>query len=71
MQKTVDDFEEILVKAVQGDTLSIEWIIRHYLPLINKRSVLNGRLDEDLRQHIEMQIFRKISKFKLNIGNPK
>ncbi len=71
MQKAMNDFEEILIKATQGDPGSIEWIIRSYLPLINKNSIYNGRLDEDLRQYIELQIFRKISKFKLNIGNPK
>ena len=67
----MDDFNEILRRAIQGDTHSVEEIIKRYRPLINKNSIWNGRLDEDLRQHIEMQIFRKISKFKLNIGNPK
>ena len=63
----MDDFNEILCRAVQGDSSSVEYVIRRYQPLINWK----GRLDEDLRQHIEMQIFRKISKFNLYEDNPK
>lgn len=67
----MDDFSEILGRAVQGDSFSVEYVIRRYQPLINKNSIWKGRLDEDLRQHIEMQIFRKISKFNLYEDNPK
>lgn len=67
----MDDFNEILRRAIRGDTLSVEVIIKRYRPLINKYSILDRRLDEDLRQYIELQIFRKISKFKLYEGNPK
>lgn len=67
----MDDFNEILGRAVQGDSSSVEYVIRRYQPLINKNSIWQGRLDEDLRQHIEMQIFRKISKFNLYEDNPK
>mgnify|MGYP005779603629 CR=1 FL=1 len=67
----MDDFNETLRLATQGDLSSVEQIIRRYQPLINKNSICNGRLDEDLRQYIELQIFRKISKFKLYDGNPK
>lgn len=67
----MDDFNEILGRAVQGDSSSVEYLIRRYQPLINKNSIWKGRLDEDLRQHIEMQIFRKISKFNLYEDNPK
>lgn len=67
----MDDFNEILGRAVQGDSSSVEYVIRRYQPLINKNSIWKGKLDEDLRQHIEMQIFRKISKFNLYEDNPK
>ena len=67
----MDGFNEILGRAVQGDSSSVEYVIRRYQPLINKNSIWKGRLDEDLRQHIEMQIFRKISKFNLYEDNPK
>ena len=67
----MDDFNEILRRAIQGDAPSVEQIIRRYQPLINRYSIWNGRLDEDLRQYIELQIFRKISKFYLYAGNPK
>lgn len=65
------DFDTVLSKAIQGDSFSIEQIIKRYQPLINKNSIWQGRLDEDLRQYIELQIFRKISKFNLYAGNPK
>ena len=67
----MDDFNEILRRAIQGDAPSVEQIIRRYQPLINRYSIWNGRLDEDLRQYIELQIFRKILKFNLYAGNPK
>lgn len=53
-----------------GDVEAVEWIIQKYLPLINKYSRWKGKLDEDMRQYIEVQIFRKISKFNLQLGNP-
>ena len=54
----MDDFNEILRRAIRGDTLSVEVIIKRYRPLINKYSIWDRRLDEDLRQYIELQIFR-------------
>lgn len=63
-------FHEYLRRAILGDVEAVEWIIQKYLPLINKYSRWKGKLDEDMRQYIEVQIFRKISKFNLQLGNP-
>lgn len=58
-------FRMILEKAVYGDHSAIEKILKMYAPLINCSSLINGVLDEDLRQHILMHIIKNISKFKI------
>ncbi len=37
-------------------------IIDNYKNLINKNSIINGRLDEDLQQEIKLLIFKILSK---------
>ncbi len=59
------EFESILEQAVSGNKKSIEIILELYAPLINRKSYLNGKLDEDLRQYILMHIIKNISKFKI------
>lgn len=59
----MDDFEEVIKEATRGELWAIERVILQYRPLINKYSMWQGRIDEDLRQYIELRIFRKISKF--------
>ena len=58
-------FEEVLQKAINGDTDAISEIIKMYMPLINKHSIRNREIDEDLRQYIIIHIVKSIPKYKI------
>lgn len=60
-----DEFRPTLLKAAQGDNEALADIIEMYMPLINSRSYVDGKLDEDLRQYILLHILKNISKFSL------
>lgn len=57
------EFRELLIRAVSGDHAAVEEILLLYLPLINRYSVIDGRLDEDCRQYILIHIALNIGKF--------
>jgi DNA-directed RNA polymerase specialized sigma subunit len=56
-------FSETLRDARAGDPDAVEAILARYLPLINKYSIADGRLDEDMRQYIMMRVIMQIPKF--------
>lgn len=58
------EFRSILTAAVAGEHSALEIILEQYSPLINY-SVINGELDEDLRQYILMHIALNIGKFSI------
>jgi hypothetical protein len=60
-------FSEVLRDAISGDPDSVEAILAKYMPLINRQSVIDGKLNEDLRQYIIMRIIMQIPKFNPNI----
>ena len=60
------EFRAILVNAVSGKNEDIEKLLKFYFKFIKRCSRINGRLDEDLRQHILMHIVKNISKFDLS-----
>lgn len=59
------EFDAILAKAVSGKQEDIEKLLKFYSSFIKRCSRINGKLDEDLRQHILMHIVKNISKFDL------
>ena len=63
MKLSNNEFREILVRAKAGDNEAMTDILEMYMPLINKHSFVNGKLDEDLRQNILLQIVKSIKKF--------
>ena len=63
MKLSNNEFREILVRAQAGDNEAMTDILEMYMPLINKHSIVNGKLDEDLRQNILLQIVKSIKKF--------
>ena len=63
MKLSNNEFIEILVRAQAGDNEAMTDILEMYMPLINKHSFVNGKLDEDLRQNILLQIVKSIKKF--------
>jgi DNA-directed RNA polymerase specialized sigma subunit len=60
MKMTNEQFREVLIKAQAGDNEAMTDILEMYMPLINKHSYVNGRLDEDLRQNILLEIVKSI-----------
>lgn len=60
---TPGEFRELLIRAVSGDHAAAEEILLLYLPLINRYSVIDGRLDEDCRQYILIHIALNVGKF--------
>ena len=63
MKLSNNEFREILVRAQTGDNEAMTDILEMYMPLINKHSFVNGKLDEDLRQNILLQIVKSIKNF--------
>lgn len=62
---THDEFHRILKEAVGGSHEALEILLHLYEPLINKHSMIDGELDEDLRQYIMIHIALNISKFQI------
>lgn len=60
MKMTNEQFRELLIKAQAGDNEAMTDILEMYMPLINKHSYVNGKLDEDLRQNIVLEILKSI-----------
>ena len=60
-----NEFENMLTGVINGDEESFEKLILMYEPLINSSSLVKGKLDEDLKQHILIQIALNISKFRI------
>ena len=63
MKLSNKEFREILVRAQAGDNEAMTDILERYMPWINKHSFVNGKLDEDLRQIILLEIVKSIKNF--------
>lgn len=62
---TSEEFRGVLSHAVAGNEDALADLIELYIPLINRLSLVNGKLDEDLRQCILVEIVKSISNFKI------
>ncbi len=60
-----NEFRELLTRAIVGDKKAIEEILCMYMPLINRYSVVDGKVDQDLKQNIMLHVYLCISKFKI------
>ena len=58
-----DSFSDLLRRAVDGEAEAVDEILRFYMPLINRNSVVDGVFDEDCRQYIMMRVAEQIGKF--------
>lgn len=56
---TKEEFYSVLTGAVAGCHENLEL----YMPLIDRNSYINGRLDEDLKQYLMIHIALHIGKF--------
>ena len=57
-------FSDILRSAVNGESGAVNTILEQYMPLVNSKCFVDGKFDEDCRQHILLHIAKNISKFK-------
>lgn len=57
------NFSEVLRDAQAGKPDAIEAILSRFLPLINKHSTIDRKLDEDMRQYIIIQVILQIPGF--------
>lgn len=60
---TPTEFHELLTRAKKGDSDAMGELLLLYMPLINRYSIIDGRLDEDCRQHVIVQTITGIRKF--------
>ncbi len=58
-----EEFHNLLTGAVAGCHEDLEQVLELYMPLIDKHSYVNGRLDEDLKQYLMIHIALQIGKF--------
>jgi hypothetical protein len=62
-----DSFSELLRQAVDGEPEAVDEILRLYMPLINRNSVVDGIFDEDCRQYILLRVAGQIGKFNIQV----
>ncbi len=60
---TKEEFYSVLTGAMTGCHEDLEQILELYMPLIDKYSYVNGKLDEDLKQYLMIHIALQIGKF--------
>ena len=63
MKLSNKELKDWIIKAKAGDNKAMTDILELYMPLINKHSFINGKLDEYLRQNILLEIVKSIKKF--------
>ena len=63
MSLSAEEFRKVLEGAISGQNNDIQTIIDLYMPLINRFSVINGVIDEDLRQELMIHVVLNLSKF--------
>lgn len=59
------EFQKLLSRAISGEHQALEELFQLYMPLINRYSMINGKLDEDCQQYILIRIALSIGKFKI------
>ena len=57
------EFHAVLQKSIRGDRVGLEQLLILYKPLIDHASMVNGKLDEDLRQEILLHLVKAIPQF--------
>jgi len=63
-----DSFSDLLRRAIDGKAEAVDEILRLYMPLINRNSIVDGVFDEDCRQYIMLRVAGQIGKFRGHIS---
>lgn len=59
------EFRNTLTAAIRGDMDALADIVELYIPLITRYSCVDGKLDEDLRQEILLELCKSITRFRI------
>ena len=59
------NFVEIISRAKSGDVEAMEELLGMYRPLILKEAIINGVLDEDLFQELQITFMRCVHIFRI------
>ncbi len=57
------EFKELICLAKTGNISAVERVIEMFKPCINKNSFVNGKLNEDIFQELNIELIRCIGKF--------
>ncbi|HIQ83832.1 MAG TPA: helix-turn-helix domain-containing protein [Candidatus Pullichristensenella stercorigallinarum] len=60
------EFSILLKRAQEGSPEATEQLLKTYMPMIEKYARLDGKTDEDLRQHLIVCFLLALRKFELN-----
>ena len=60
------NFEELLRKAKASDRQAVEYMLKMYQPLMMKEAIVNGILDEDLFQELQIVFIQCIRRFDIH-----
>ena len=63
----MNEFEELLRNAKQGETEAKEELWNRYQPLVRKLSRVDGRYSEDLYQELSLVFLKCIGGFNMDI----
>lgn len=63
------NFEELLRKAKASDRQAVEHMLKMYQPLMMKEAIVNGVLDEDLLQELQLVFIQCIRQFDVQVKN--
>ncbi|MBE6774358.1 MAG: helix-turn-helix domain-containing protein [Ruminococcaceae bacterium] len=59
------NFEELLIKAKEGNQEAIMQIVEMYKPALLKNSMIHNKLDEDLYQQLTATVLKCIQAFQI------
>ena len=59
------EFRNTLIAAIRGDMDALADIVELYIPLITRYSCVDGKLEEDLRQEILLELCKSIRRFRI------
>lgn len=57
---------ETIVKAHEGNPEAIEAVLSHYAGYIKYVSMMNGRVNADVEEHVKLKLIESLFKFKFN-----
>ncbi len=57
---------EVIEKAVAGEAEAIDAVLQHYKPRIKHLSMYQGRINDEIQDHLKAQLIQAIFKFRFD-----